>query len=134
MDRQELNIKLAEKLKEFEEFKEPEFISFVKSSVSRQRPINEQDFWFKRAASILRQISIKGVVGVNRLRNRYGGRKNRGVKPEKFAKGSGKIIRLIIQQAESAGLVEKVKGKRTGRKLTDKGIKLLQGIEKWLRK
>jgi len=129
MDGNKINIKLAEKLKEFEEFQEPEFMAFVKSSVARERPSVEENFWFKRAASILRQIYIRGVVGVGRLRTRYGGRKNRGGKPSRFRKGSGKIIRLILQQAEKAELVEKVKGKKTGRKLTDKGVKLIMEIE-----
>ncbi|MBU0958131.1 MAG: 40S ribosomal protein S19 [Nanoarchaeota archaeon] len=122
---QEINIKLAEKLKEFEEIKEPDFMAFVKSSVNRERPPIDSDFWYKRAASILRQISIRGVVGISRLRTRYGGKKDRGGKPNEFRKGSGKIIRLILQQAEEAGLVEKIKGKKSGRKLTDKGLKLI---------
>ena len=49
------------------------------------------------------------------------------MKPARFKKGSGKIIRLIMQQAESAGLVHKVEKK--GRKLSDKGIKLLEGVK-----
>ena len=43
----------------------------------------------------------------SRLRTRYGSRKNRGVKPERFKRGSGKIIRVILQQADwSAGITE----------------------------
>lgn len=51
------------------------------------------------------------------------------MKPEKFRKGSGKIIRIILQQAEKAGLVEKFKGKRSGRRLTIKGNELLASIK-----
>ena len=93
------NKKLAEALKQIEEFKMPEWAAFVKTSVARARPPLETDFWYKRAASILRQIYIKGIVGVGRLKTRYGGRINRGMKPEEFRKGSGKIIRTILQQA-----------------------------------
>jgi small subunit ribosomal protein S19e len=118
------NILLAEALKKYNEFKQPEWIVYVKTGINKQRPTNELDFWYKRAASILRQIYIHDVVGVQRLRTRYGGRQDRGVKPPRKVKGAGKIIRLILQQSESAGLVEKVKGKKSGRKLTDKGKKL----------
>ncbi|MFA5020063.1 MAG: 30S ribosomal protein S19e [Candidatus Pacearchaeota archaeon] len=124
----EFNNKLAEALKEFQEFKAPEWSFFVKSSVARERTPSDKDFWHKRTASILRQIYIKNTIGVNKLRTRYGGKQNRGVRPDKFKKGSGKIIRVILQQAEQAGLVEK-SDKKAGRRLTEKGRKLLEGIE-----
>jgi len=125
----EYNQKLAEALKEIPEFKMPDWAVFVKTSVARERPPKEE-FWHKRAASILRQLYIHAPVGVGRLKTRYGGRKNRGQKPERFRKGSGKIIRVILQQAEAAGFVEKFKGRRTGRKLTAKGKEFLDGIGK----
>lgn len=127
----EFNGSLAETLKQREEFKMPEWAAFVKTSTARARPPVETDWWYKRAASILRQLYIKGVVGVGRLRTRYGGRKNRGMRPEEFRKASGKIIRIILQQAEKAGLVEKFKGKKSGRQLTQKGKEFLDSIEKW---
>jgi len=124
------NKSLAEALKSVPEFEKPEWIDFVKTSTNKKRPTTEEDFWYKRAASILRQIYIKGIVGVERLRTRYGGRKNRGGKPSKFKKGGGKIIRTVLQQAEAAGFLEKVKGKKSGRQLTDKGKEFLEGATK----
>ena len=127
---QEYNVKLAEALKKVPEFKEPEWAEFVKSGSSKSRPIDEKDFWHKRAASILRQIYKNKVVGVNRLRVRYGSRKNRGSQPEKFKKSGGKIIRTILQQADKAGFTEilKVRGKRCGRQLTQNGKKFIESI------
>ena len=61
---QEYNLKLAEALKEIPEFKEPEWVQFVKSSASKERPIDDPNFWHKRASSILRQIYKNSVVGV----------------------------------------------------------------------
>ena len=119
---------LAEALKKENFFKQPEWVSFVKTGSGKERPNIEEDFWFKRAASILRQIYIKEIVGVERLRTRYGNKKNRGSKPSKFYKGAGKMIRVILQQAESSGLVEKVKGKKPGRKLTEKGKEFLEKV------
>jgi small subunit ribosomal protein S19e len=124
------NSHLAHALKEHSEFKKPEWIVFVKSGTHKQRPIGDEDFWHKRAASILRQIYIHGVVGVQKLRTRYGGRKDMGMKPPRFKKASGKIIRTILQQAEAAGFLEKVKGKKTGRQLTTKGREFLEGVAK----
>lgn len=131
MPANEYNTKLAEALKQIPEFKEPEWSLFVKSGVSRVKPPTNKDFWFKRAASILRQAYIRNIIGVNRLRTRYGGKQNRGMRPERFKKASGKIIRVILQQAEAAGLLEKynVSGKRAGRKLTAKGRELMEGIK-----
>lgn len=128
IDPRELNNKVASALKEIPEFKAPEWALYVKSSMARERPPEDEDFWYKRTASILRQLYIKKVIGVNKLKIRYGGKKNRGQRRSKFKKGSGKIIRVILQQAESAGLVEKAK--KPGRKLTEKGRLLIEGVVK----
>ncbi|MBI2632668.1 40S ribosomal protein S19 [Candidatus Pacearchaeota archaeon] len=127
---QKYNTSLADALKKLDEFKKPEWVDFVKTGTQKQRPSIEPDFWQKRAASIIRQIYIKKIVGVQRLRSRYGGRKDLGMKPPHFKKSGGKIIRLILQQAESAGLIEKAKGKSAGRQLTKKGIDFLEAIAK----
>lgn len=135
MDPQEYNLQLAEALKKIPEFKEPEWATFVKSSSSKERPIQDPDFWYKRAASILRQIYKQNIIGVNKLRTKYGSKKNRGYKPERFAKAGGKIIRKILQQADEAGLtviaknVKGVKRKRPGRELTAKGKETLESIK-----
>ena len=120
---------LAEALKEMPEFEIPEWAHYVKTGVSQERPPAMDDFWYTRAASILRQLYIKGVVGVERLRTRYGSRKDRGGRACKFRKSGGKIIRVILQQAEAAGLVEKITRLQYGRRLTVKGRELLDSIE-----
>jgi len=135
LDAQEYNLKLAQALKSLPEFNEPAWVTFVKSSPSKERPIEDPDFWHKRAASILKQIYNQKVVGVNRLRTKYGSKKNRGFKPERFIKAGGKIIRTILQQADKAGFTESVKElrgtkeKRMGRKLTEKGKKFMENLE-----
>ena len=130
-DAGQYNVKLAEALKKSGDFEKPEWIVFVKTGASKVRPNTDADFWFKRAASILRQLYTREVVGVGRLRTRYGGRKNRGSQPSKFVPAGGKVIRTILQQAEAAGLIEKknVKGERAGRKLTAKGREFLEKLE-----
>ncbi len=124
------NSLLASALKEYDEIKAPEWVFFVKSGHGKQRPIGDDNFWYNRTASILRQIYLRGSVGVERLRTRYGNRKDRGKQPPHFAKGSGKILRLILQQGETAELLTKSTDvKVKGRILTEKGKKLLEGIK-----
>ncbi len=128
-DAEQFNIKLAEALKNVPEFEAPEWVFYVKSGTSKERPPANENFWYMRSASILRQLYLKGVLGVNKLKTRYGSRKKRGGKPEKFRKSGGKIIRVILQQAESAGLVEKMNKVQYGRRLTQKGRDFLDSIE-----
>jgi small subunit ribosomal protein S19e len=125
------NVKLAEAVQKMPEFQMPEWGFYVKTSMSKKRPPEDSaGWWYKRVASILRQIYINNVVGVQRLRVKYGSRKNRGSKPETFMRASGKVIRTMLQQGEKAGFLEKVKeGRRFGRKLTVKGKEFLEGIK-----
>jgi len=134
MDAQEYNLKLADALKKIPEFTQPPWSKLVKSGSGKERPIEDLDFWYKRGASILKQIYKKKIVGVNRLKTKYGSKKNRGMKPERFRKASGKIIRTILQQSDRAGFTEiakeikGVKGKKPGRQMTSKGKEFLEGI------
>ncbi|MDP3881588.1 MAG: 40S ribosomal protein S19 [Nanoarchaeota archaeon] len=121
---------LADALKDSGDFPKPEWVDFVKTSSHVQRPTSDDDFWYKRTASILRQIYIRELVGVQRLRTRYGGRKDRGAKPARFVKSGGKIIRKILQQTDESGLTEKVTGKQPGRRLTAKGKAFLENLIK----
>lgn len=135
IDAHEYNRKLAEALKEIPEFEQPEWSKLVKSGPAKERPIEDEDFWYKRAASVLRQIHKKKILGVNRLRTKYGSKKDRGAKPEEFMKASGKILRTILQQSDKAGFTELareikgVKGRRPGRQLTAKGKEFLESIK-----
>jgi small subunit ribosomal protein S19e len=129
-DAEEYVLNLAEALKAIPEFEVPEWVHFVKSGSSRERPpFDSSAFWYVRSASILRQLYIKGVVGVGKLRTRYGSRKNRGGMPSEFRKSGGKIIRVILQQAEKAGFVEKVNRFQHGRRLTEKGKEFLDSVK-----
>jgi small subunit ribosomal protein S19e len=132
---QEYNLKLAEALKKIPEFKAPEWSEFVKSGPAKERPIEDLDFWHKRTASILKQLYKRKSIGVNRLKTKYGSKKNRGYKPEHFKKAGGKIIRTILQQADQAGFTEivkpikGVKEKKPGRQLTEKGRKFMEEVK-----
>ena len=102
----------------------PDWATYVKTGHSREnRPIAD-NWYYIRAASILRKISIRGPIGVSRLRRPYGGKINRGSKPDRFGLASGSVIRRILQQLEKAQLLEKVKNAK-GRKVSPKGQSFL---------
>lgn len=111
--------------------KVPEWTRFVKTGVGKDRPPIRNDWYYVRAAAILRRIYLDGPIGVSKLRVKYGNKKNRGVKPEKFRPASGKIIRTILQQLEEAKLIEKAqKGVHKGRVVTPKGKSFLDKLAK----
>ncbi len=121
----------AKKLKEIEDIKMPEWALFVKTGTNRERTPYQKNWWYIRCAAILRTVYVHGPIGVERLRTKYGGRKNKGVKSEKFYKGSGNIIRKCLQQLEKAGFVKKVTHtRRHGRRITPKGRSFLDKIAK----
>ncbi len=111
--------------------KQPEWTPFVKTGVSRQRPPMDKDWFYTRAASVLRAVALKGPIGVSKLRTKYGGRQNRGYKPEKFKKGSGNILRKALQELDKAGLTKQTeKGVHKGRIVTGKGQALISKCSK----
>jgi small subunit ribosomal protein S19e len=118
---------VKEELKSVKEIKPPVWSVYAKSGVNRQRPPEQPDFWYIRGASLLRRIYLDGPVGVEKLRTFYGGRKRRRTKPARFRKGSGSVVRKLLQQLETAGFVEKEKS-GSGRKITPKGRKFLDNI------
>lgn len=123
--------KTAQELKKIQEIKAPSWASFVKTGSHKERPPVQEDWWHIRAASILRKVGILGPIGTNKLRRKYGGKKNRGHKPGKFYPGSSNITRKVLQQLEKAGLVKQTDIKHhKGRILTPKGKSLLHNISK----
>ncbi len=131
-DPKQLIGKAAEEMKKMEEFKPPAWSAFVKTGADRQRPPQHTDWWFIRTASVLRKLYIEpGCIGVQRLRNIYGGRKSRGHKPEHKRKASGAVLRKILKQLEAAGFAKTEKGK--GRVITQKGKQFLSGIAKGIK-
>ena len=125
----ELVEKASEELKKVEAVKSPDWAMIVKTGMHKERPPVRNDWWHTRAASVLRQIYRYGPIGVSKLRNKYGGKKNRGMKPGRFYKGSGSIVRKILQQLEKAGFVKTgAKGVHKGRMVTAEGKKFLDNI------
>ena len=55
-----------------------------------------------------RRVYMRGGVGVGAFKKIFGGRKSRGTRPERSAKGSGSIARHILKQLEVLKILEKV--------------------------
>lgn len=115
----------AKSLKEEDAVNAPEWANYVKTGVHKERRPESTEWWYVRCAALLRRVYTEGPLGVQNLRVKYGGKKDRGVTPERFTKSSGAIIRNALKQLEAAGLVEKVEG---GRIASAKGKSFLDNI------
>lgn len=114
-------------LEEEAEIEEPDWIAYTKSGANRELPPEQEQFWGRRTASLLRKVAVDGPVGVGALQTEYGGSKQGSnryqVRPKHSADGSGNVIRTALQQLEEAGYVETAEGE--GRKVTPDGQSLL---------
>jgi ribosomal protein S19E (S16A) len=123
-DTNEIIEKLAEELKST--VVAPEWASYVKTSHGKEKPPVRSDWWQVRAASIMLKVEKLGPVGVSKLSVKYGNNKNRGVRPEKFARGARNHLRKILQQLEDKKLIEqRESGTHKGRVLTTQGKRLI---------
>jgi small subunit ribosomal protein S19e len=121
----ELIEELADRLED--RIEEPDWAGYTKTGQSRELPPQQDDFWHRRAASLLRKVAVDGPVGVDRLSTEYGGRKQGStrykVAAEHSTTGSKKIIRVCLQQLEEEDLVETASGE--GRRVTAEGRRFL---------
>lgn len=118
----------AKLLKTYETIKPPEWADYVRTGRHTEKSPVQGDWWYTRAASVLRKIYIIGPIGTSRLAAEYGGYADRGSKPNRAVKGSGSITRKCLMQLEASGLV--MKDKRKGRIVTPKGRSILDNLAK----
>lgn len=122
----------ADRLKE--KIKKPAYIEHVKSGPNKERNPHDPDFWFMRSASILRQVYVNGPIGVERLRTRYGSRKEHTMHRRHTMKAGGSIIRDALQALEKTGMVKNTKAGRVitpqGKSFMDKIAKEVEGVAK----
>lgn len=114
---------VAVELKKITEIQPPEWVATVKAGRHNERLPESPDFWYHRCAAILRTAAMNGTpIGVQRLRNKFGGRDQHSVARSHHRKAGGKNIRLAMQQLEKAGFMKKEK---VGRIITPKGQQLI---------
>lgn len=106
--------------------KPPPWALFTKTGPHKERVPDNPDWWYYRAASILRKLYLaKEPIGIETFRVIYGGLKRRGSAPPHFRRCGGSHIRKILQQLEKAGLVAKTP---KGRVITPQGRALLDRL------
>merc|ERR1712127_728031 len=105
-------VAFAQHLKRQGRFEIPKWADYVKTAKMKELPPNDPDWLYTRAASMARKI--------------YGGQHRRGVRRNRFAKGSGKIPRYCLQQLEEMGLVEQ--DENGGRQITQEGQRELDTV------
>ncbi|NOZ76594.1 MAG: 30S ribosomal protein S19e [Euryarchaeota archaeon] len=117
-----LTEEVAKELKALKTIRPPKWSIFVKTGTNREKQPADKDWWYLRSASVLRKVHLEGPIGIPTLRRIYGGKGNRGVKPDARRRGSGAVIKHILNQLEKEGLVKKTK---RGRVTTPAGVSLL---------
>lgn len=113
---------VAKELSKLDAIQAPEWAPFVKTGIHREKPPVAADWWTTRVAAVLRRVYTEGPIGTEKLRQHFGGYRDRGSKPNVAVKGSGSIARKALQQLETAGLVQNIPSQ--GRIVTAQGRSL----------
>jgi len=105
--------RLVEEFKKDGRIAVPEWSSYLKAGIHREKAWESPDWYYRRLASTLRKVYVLGPIGISRLSEEYGGKVDRGSKRYHPAKGSRFIVREILQELEKLGYVKKDKRGRT---------------------
>ena len=114
-------------LKKSGKIKLPDYADYVKTGKHKELAPYDKDWYYIRAASVVRHIYLRQGVGVGALQKVYGGRKRRGTRPSKYVRASASLHRHILQQLEKMKLIEQ-DDDNGGRRITSKGQKDLDQI------
>ncbi|MFA5453489.1 MAG: 30S ribosomal protein S19e [Candidatus Methanomethylophilaceae archaeon] len=125
---EKLILKTAEKLKQNSAIVPPEWAEYAKTGRHTERAPSQEDWWFTRAASILRKLYVKGPMGSSKLAAEYGGFADMGTRPNRAVKGSRNIARKCMIQLEQAGFL--VSKEKQGRSVSPSGMSLLDNAAK----
>jgi small subunit ribosomal protein S19e len=109
-----------------EDIPAPSWIPFVKTGAHADKPPQDREWWHTRCASLMRKIYLNGPIGINELRNVYGGGRPSGYGAAHHKDASGAIIRNAIQGLEKLGYVEKIEKK--GRVVSKQGMQKLDRL------
>ncbi len=120
--------RLATELRTRAAVRPPPWATFVKTGVHKERAPVQTDWWYLRSASVLRKIYLKGNIGIERLSAEYGGKRDRGSAPYHARSGSRSVLREIVHQLETAGLLQPYKTQ--GRRVSPEGAKLLDTVSR----
>merc|ERR1711970_1529702 len=124
MSRRSVTVKdvpAAEFLKRQPKFDVPKYHDIVKTAVLKELAPYDEDWFFVRAASILRKVYLRKGTGVGALKKWYGGSSgtHRGTRKAHFSTASGAIIRKAMLELEKLEMMEHCSD--GGRVITSKG-------------
>merc|ERR1711912_8052 len=90
-------------LKRQPKFDQPKYHDYVKTGVLKEYAPYDNDWFYCRAASILRKVYLRKGTGVGALKKWYGGSNgtHRGTRKAHFATASGAIIRKAMHELET---------------------------------
>lgn len=111
----------AKHLKRVGKLQVPEWTTISKTASFKETQPEDPDWYYVRAAAILRKVYLQGTVGIGALSRHFSAGQKRGVRPTRHAKPSGHVLRSILQQLEQLDLLKK--NPRGGRSVTPAGQK-----------
>lgn len=123
----EFVLKLAAALKNKGTIKTQKWHDYVKTGCSRLYTPANQDWFYIRAAAMLRRLNSRDAAGTGAFRRVFGNVHMSTSTPHHFTKSSGGLIRNILKQLEAAKFVEKTD---KGRRLSKKGQQFLNDFAK----
>merc|ERR1719389_897497 len=98
----------ANHLKKGNKIKMPDWAKYVKTGCQKELGPYDPDWLYTRAASIAYQIYMRKKVGVNGMRQHYGGNKRMGTCKNHQSPAGGKNIRYCINQLAAKGILATV--------------------------
>ena len=99
--------KLADHFKRISQVQPPVWAAYTKTGSQAERPPQNKDWWYVRAASIMRKLYLHGPIGLSDLRVEYGGLTAVGYTLAHHRDAGSSNIRKIIAQLQAAGLLHK---------------------------
>jgi len=112
---------MAQQFKREGKIQVPNCADLVKTCHGRERAPQSNDWYYLRAAAVLRRIYLRPGTGYGGLGKAFAVKKNRGSKPERTIKAAVGPLHWACKALESLKLI--AKGKSKGRVLTREGRK-----------
>ncbi|KAL0229959.1 hypothetical protein PCE1_003523 [Barthelona sp. PCE] len=103
----------------------PTEITYIKSAPGRELGPQDPDWFFKRAAAILRRVYIQPGIGLGGFAKYFGAKARNGHARNHGALAARGVIRRIIQNFEKAGLIEQ---STKGRVLSSEGRRVCDTV------
>merc|ERR1711862_818349 len=95
----------ADFLKRTNKIELPKWVDLVKTGHYHELTPYDEDWFYTRAAAIMRKIYVKPNVGVGRLANKFGAKERNGSARKHHAKDSKAVIRACLKALEKAKLM-----------------------------